>query len=79
VSPESSAIRRRPLSRDGPARPSCCSSSGRQTDPLSRSDRASLAGPWPVTWQPPWSILRIELADGVVLLTYQELEESWRS
>jgi hypothetical protein len=47
----------------------------RQVYPLLRSDPTNVAGRWPVTWQPPWFILRIELADGVALLAYQVLED----
>ena len=47
----------------------------RRIYPLLRSDPTNLAGHWPVSWQPPWFVLRIEFGDGVALLAYQVLEE----
>jgi hypothetical protein len=43
--------------------------------PLLRSDPTDLTGRWPVAWQPPWFILRIELTQGVAVLAYQVLED----
>jgi hypothetical protein len=48
---------------------------GTRIYPLLRSDPTDLAGRWPVSWQPPWFVLRIEFTGGVALLAYQVLED----
>jgi hypothetical protein len=43
--------------------------------PLLRSDPTDIGKRWPITWQPPWFVLRIQITEGLALLAYQVLED----